>query len=111
MLVSLVGIPPLAGFTAKLLLFTSVWEEFLQNGNGIYVAYLIVGVFATVVSLFFYLKIPYQLFLASGKTSQSIEFSFSTKIVATLFSIVLLLLFFAPQILTVMQQLLSKTTP
>lgn len=110
-LVSLVGLPPLAGFTAKLLLFTTVWEEYLQGQDSAFLIYLVVAVFATVVSLFFYLRIPYQLFLARAKTSRSIEFSFSTKFVATLFSIVLLLLFFAPQILTVMQQLLSNITP
>lgn len=110
-LISLIGLPPLAGFTAKLLLFTTIWEEYALGQSEVYLSYLIVAVFATLISLFFYLKIPYQLFLVKAKTSRSIEFSFSTKFVATFFSIVLLLLFFAPQILTVMQQLLSKPTP
>lgn len=110
-LVSLIGLPPLAGFTAKLLLFTSLWEHYQVTGEWLMVTYLMVAVFATVASLFFYLRIPYQLFLVKAETSRSIECSFLTKIIATLFSIVLLLLFFVPQILTVMHRLLSQTAP
>lgn len=106
-LISLVGLPPLAGFTAKLFLFTSLYEAYALANEGVYLAYLLLAVFATVISLFFYLKIPYQLFLVKPVTSGSVQFSLRTKFIATLFSIVLLLLFFAPQTLTVMQQLLS----
>ena len=107
-LISLIGLPPLAGFTAKLFLFTSLWEYYLIDSNPMFLSYLLVAIFATVISLFFYLRIPYQMFLVKTETSKSIDFSFSTKIIATLFSIVLILLFFVPQILTEMQQLLNS---
>ncbi|MEP5611515.1 MAG: proton-conducting transporter membrane subunit, partial [Cyclobacteriaceae bacterium] len=107
-LVSLIGLPPLAGFTAKFFMFGSLWESFELSDEMLYMVYLSVAVFATVISLFFYLRIPYQMFLVKAKTPLSFEFSLSTKIIATLFSIVLLLLFFVPQILTVMQQLLTS---
>ena len=107
-LVSLIGLPPLAGFTAKFFMFGSLWESFSLSGETLTMVYLIVAVFATVISLFFYLRIPYRMFLVKTETPRSIEFPISTKIIATLFSIVLLLLFFAPQILTVMQQLLNS---
>ena len=110
-MISLVGIPPLAGFTAKFFLFSTLWETYSVGGNSIVLTYLLVAVFATIVSLFFYLKIPYQLFLVKSTTSQSIDLPFSAKFVATLFTIVLLLLFFVPQTITVMQQLLNQTTP
>lgn len=98
-LVSLVGLPPLAGFTAKFLLFSSLWEFFNLSSNELYVLYLLIAVFATVVSLFFYLRIPYALFISKSENNLSISINLSTKIIATLFTIVLLLLFFAPQIL------------
>jgi len=107
-LVSLIGLPPLAGFTAKFFMFGLLWEFFTLNGEILYLVYLSIAVFATVISLFFYLRIPYQMFLVKTETPLSIEFSLSTKIIVTLFSIVLLLLFFVPQILTVMQQLLTS---
>lgn len=110
-MVSLVGVPPLAGFTAKFLLFTTLFEQYLDNGNWLFAAYLIVAILLTVVSLFFYLQAPYQIFLKGKQSDQSINFSFQTKIIATLFSIVLLLLFFVPEILTLMQQLLKATNP
>ncbi|MEQ9405541.1 MAG: proton-conducting transporter membrane subunit [Cyclobacteriaceae bacterium] len=109
LLISLIGLPPVAGFTAKFFLFTTLWEQYQSDGQLIFIACLVVAVFATVISLFFYLRIPYYLFLVKEQTSRSIEFSFWTKFIATLFSIVLLLLFFVPQILTVMQQLLKST--
>lgn len=107
-LVSLIGLPPLAGFTAKFFLFSSLWEYFSLTTNAVYMAYLIVAIFATIISLFFYLRIPYRMFLVNTETFGTISSSVSTKIIATLFSIILLLLFFAPQILTVMQQLLNS---
>ncbi len=107
-LISLVGLPPAAGFTAKFLLFGSLWEFYSNGADAIYITYLIVALFATVISLFFYLRIPYQMFLVKAETLDTQNTPVSTKIIATLFSIVLLLLFFAPQILTVMQQLLNS---
>ncbi len=107
-LISLVGLPPFAGFTAKFFLFTSLWEFYTTSDQSIYVVYLIVAVFASVISLFLYLRIPYYLFIVKPTTAQSLNCSFSTKIIATLFSSILLLLFLAPQILTVMQQLFNS---
>ncbi len=111
-LVSLVGLPPMAGFTAKFMLFTSLWEQFLATDNWLIMIYLVTAVFATVLSLFFYFRIPYYLFLMKPKVVRSIETTFLAKIVATLFSIVLLLLFFAPELVTVMKELLiSQSVP
>lgn len=107
-LISLVGIPPLAGFTAKFFLFTTLWEGYQGLANGHLLWYLIIAVLATVASLFFYLQIPRQIFLGQSQDTQSIKFKFSTKILATLFCIVLLLLFFAPQLVMEAKQLLNN---
>ncbi|SNS82169.1 NADH dehydrogenase subunit N [Ekhidna lutea] len=107
-LVSLVGLPPLAGFTAKLFLFTTLWEGYSLLENSQMLWYLIVAVIATVGSLFFYLRIPRAIFLSQSTDNQSINLNLSTKILATLFCIVLLLLFFAPQLVMEAQQLLNN---
>ncbi|MEQ9008980.1 MAG: proton-conducting transporter membrane subunit, partial [Ekhidna sp.] len=107
-LVSLVGLPPLAGFTAKLFQFTTLWEGYSSFGNSQMLWYLIVSVIATVGSLFFYLRIPREIFLSKSEDTQSINLNLSTKILATLFCIVLLLLFFVPQMVMEAQQLLNN---
>ncbi|WP_420315697.1 NADH-quinone oxidoreductase subunit N [Ekhidna sp.] len=107
-LVSLVGIPPMAGFTAKFVLFTSLWENYTISTHSYFLGYLVVAVLATVGSLFFYLQIPKQIFLSKSLDIHSINFKNSTKILATLFCIVLLLLFFAPQLVMEAQHLLNN---
>lgn len=107
-LVSLVGLPPLAGFTAKFFLFTTLWEHYLSTDSIIVLSYLLVAVLATVGSLFYYFQIPKNIFLTKDQPDQSINFSLWAKIIATLFSIGLLLLFFAPKLVIVMQQLLNN---
>ncbi|MEM6734995.1 MAG: proton-conducting transporter membrane subunit [Bacteroidota bacterium] len=110
-LVSLVGIPPLAGFTAKLFLFTSLWEIFIDTGSKTSLTYLLVSVFATVASLFFYMRIPYYAFLHKNNSSNSelsIVFSQRSKIIATIFAILLLVLFFTPKLIMSLQSLLNN---
>lgn len=69
--VSLTGLPPTAGFTAKLLVFSSLWQAY-QSGNDTHLLILLVaGLFNTVVSLFYYLKIPYYMFFRKAETSSS----------------------------------------
>lgn len=107
-LISLVGLPPFAGFTAKFFLFSMLWEIYWLTNETIFMIYLIVAVLATVASLFFYLRIPYHLFLSKQERSTSIEFSRSTKIIATIFGIALLLLFFVPKLVVMIHHLLSN---
>ncbi len=109
-LVSLAGLPPFAGFTAKLFLFISLWETYLLHNQSIYMIYLVTAILITLISLFFYLRIPCQLFLAKNvNPSPAIEFKNLTKFIATLFSVALLLLFFVPKLLIAMQQLLNAS--
>jgi NADH-quinone oxidoreductase subunit N len=62
-LISLSGIPPTGGFTSKLFVFASLWSSYEQTGKGILLWLLIFGLLNTVISLFYYLKIPYYAFL------------------------------------------------
>jgi NADH-quinone oxidoreductase subunit N len=63
LLVSLTGIPVSAGFNAKVLVFSSVYNVYQQAHNTMLLALLITGAVTTVVSLFYYIKIPLNLFL------------------------------------------------
>ncbi len=102
LLISMVGIPPLAGFTAKFTLFTFLWSTYLENASSMVLSYLLVTVFATVVALFYYLRIPYYYFLHSEKVkmrANRIEFSVIGMIVATLFCVTMILLFFKPSLI------------
>jgi len=62
-MVSLIGLPPTAGFIAKFFVFT-VLIEHLSN-SVLLTSLLIIAVVTTVISLFYYFKIPLNLFLRS----------------------------------------------
>ncbi len=63
LLISLIGLPISAGFNGKVLIFSAVIEIYRQNHNVWLLALLITGAVTTVVSLFYYFKIPLNLFL------------------------------------------------
>lgn len=63
LLISLTGIPPTAGFVAKLLVFTAVFGNWQLTGNPGMIILLIVGALTTVISLFYYFKVPLNAFL------------------------------------------------
>ena len=66
LMVSLTGLPPTAGFIAKFLVFSSLIN--LASTYVFVAALLAIAALTTVVSLFFYLKIPLNFFL---KTSEN----------------------------------------
>ncbi len=108
-LISLVGLPPLAGFTAKLFLFSGLWDIYQSTNATMSIAYLLVAVFASVASLFFYLQIPRHIFLQGERSPrrQSVaSFSIGSKIIATIFAVTLLLLFFVPKLVVSLRFLL-----
>ena len=58
MLVSLIGLPPLAGFTAKFLVFCSLYEAVWAGAERpLMLVLLVVGGLNTVLSLFYYLRV------------------------------------------------------
>ena len=62
-LVSLTGLPVTAGFTGKLVVFSAVYAVYQQNHDVWLLVLLLTGAVTTVVSLFYYIKIPLNLFL------------------------------------------------
>lgn len=63
LLVSLTGLPPTAGFVSKLLVFSSVVDQWQATGDPGLLVLLIVGALTTVISLFYYFKVPLNAFL------------------------------------------------
>ncbi|MGW8122710.1 NADH-quinone oxidoreductase subunit N [Roseivirga echinicomitans] len=94
-MISLTGIPPVAGFNAKLYIFSSLWETWQIQGSNILVWVFIFGLLNTVVSLFFYLKIPYYMFFKdNNELERSVRANLTDKILGTILVAPLLLLFF-----------------
>jgi NADH-quinone oxidoreductase subunit N len=97
--VSLTGLPPTGGFTAKLFIFSSLWDAYQLSGKNILLWLLIFGLLNTVVSLFYYLRIPYYAFIKN----RSIDITTNILAFENLFGLVLVLLillfFFSPGLL------------
>lgn len=98
-LISLTGLPPTAGFTAKLFIFSALWEAFEHSGETILLILFIVGLLNTVVSLFYYLKIPYYSFLKAGETPEKQNIITIPNLLAAVMVLMLLGWFFIPGIL------------
>lgn len=107
---SLTGLPPLAGFVGKLLIFSNVWEAYTLTQNSLLLALLAVGILLTGVALFYYIKIPFYLFFKGNQTDEKIVIPLSNKLLLALFALPLLVLFFKPDLLlTLIEQLLAQT--
>ena len=61
-MLALVGLPPTAGFIGKFLLFTGLWAHAQCTGSPWSMALLAASLLSTVLSLYYYLKLPYVLF-------------------------------------------------
>ena len=72
-MISLTGIPPTSGFVAKLLVFTAVFHDWHATGDIGMVVLLIVGALTTVISLFFYFKIPLHAFLKTADSEPEVR--------------------------------------
>jgi NADH-quinone oxidoreductase subunit N len=73
-LIALTGLPPTAGFVAKLFIFSSGFEYYSSSGSVWMLSLLITGALTTVVSLFYYLKIPLYAFLKETENEPVITF-------------------------------------
>lgn len=59
---ALAGLPPTAGFTAKLLIFSALWETYRQSNDPLLLVLFVWGLLNVAVAMVYYLKIPYLLF-------------------------------------------------
>jgi len=97
-MISLTGLPPTAGFYAKFFVFSALWESYQTSGLTLNLVVLMVGLLNTVVALFYYLKIPYYMYLRKAENNNLILTSSisASDIFVSLLSIPLLVLFFKP---------------
>lgn len=93
-LISLVGIPPTAGFLAKFGVFASLLPH-IDSGFSIAAMLLFFGVINTVISMFFYLKVPYFFFL-KHVNSTSGTYSTALLMLLMLCAFALVVFFFSP---------------
>jgi NADH-quinone oxidoreductase subunit N len=92
-LISLTGIPVTAGFTGKLFVFSAVYSAYEQSHSIWLLALMITGALTTVVSLFYYLKIPLYLFLKRTENAEvASERSYNLLVLAVIISFLLVLL-------------------
>ncbi len=108
-MISLTGLPPTAGFTAKLLVFSALWDAYQNTGSDTLLMVFVLGLLNTVIALFYYLKIPYYMFFkknetvtaagsstynSPGKQQNLYSFRIFDKILASVLIFPLLILFF-----------------
>lgn len=99
-LVSLTGLPPTVGFTAKFLVFSSAFEAYRNTDSTVILIMIIVAAISTLVSLFYYFRIPLNAFLRSSQTQIS-SFNYTPKAYLSLFiAILLLALIVFPSLIT-----------
>jgi len=96
-MIALTGLPPTVGFNAKLYAFSALWESYQLTDSGFLLWLFIVGLFNTVVSLFYYLKLPYFMFIKNKEETEAVEEVSDSRglvLIGTLLVMPLLLLFF-----------------
>jgi len=98
-LISLTGLPPTAGFTAKLFVFTSLWEAYHLSGKSVLLWLLIFGLLNTVVSLFYYLRIPYYSFIKDAESGVKTNIFTFENLLGLVLVLLVLVLFFYPGLL------------
>ena len=93
-LISLTGLPPTAGFTAKLLVFSSVWQNYQITGNPLMLVLVVTGLLFTGVAFFYYVKIPYFLFFKRNLRKQKKVIPLSSQVFILVLALPILLFFF-----------------
>lgn len=98
-LVALTGLPPTAGFTAKLFIFSSLWEAYQATDKIVLLWLLIFGLLNTVISLFFYLRIPYFAFIKAGETIAVQKNGGFENLLGFILVVLIVMIFFIPGLL------------
>ncbi|WP_071397060.1 NADH-quinone oxidoreductase subunit N [Flammeovirga pacifica] len=95
--ISLIGLPPVAGFTAKVLIFTSLWDVYQINNDQFYMLAMILGLLNTAISIAYYIKIPFQIY--DRNTKAGLQISALNKSIIFILGLGLFILFLVPAIL------------
>ena len=99
-LVALTGLPPTGGFTAKLFVFSALWDAYEATHKTLLLWLLIFGLLNTVVSLFYYMRIPYFAFIKAREGTRLTEKNGKFENLLGLILVVVVLgIFFIPSLL------------
>ena len=93
---SLIGLPPTAGFTAKWLILLTLWGMLQRTGSVLTMVLFVAIVLGTVLSAYYYLKLPYVLFCKPiPQPTVRKAFGWSAQIMLLLLTLLLLWGFFS----------------
>jgi NADH-quinone oxidoreductase subunit N len=93
-MISLAGLPPTAGFFAKLNIFSALWETYQTTNQPILLWLFIFGLLNTAIALFFYLKIPFMMFFKEPLENQEFDLNSKQYFLAIILVLPILILFF-----------------
>jgi NADH-quinone oxidoreductase subunit N len=71
--IALIGLPPAGTFLAKITYFSLLWESIQAHSSIATITLLIVAIFATAVSVFYYLKIPFYIYFKKSDVNQEMK--------------------------------------
>jgi NADH-quinone oxidoreductase subunit N len=92
-LLSLAGIPPLAGALSKIVMFIAAWQQ-----GGFFPALVIVALINSVISIVYYVGVVYNIFVTEPQRDDRLRVSpaLSTALAVSVLSIIALTIFFQP---------------
>ena len=93
MMAALTGLPPTMGFSAKLFLFSGLWDTYQTTSDSLILTLFIIGLVNTVFGLFYYIKLPYYMFFKDSSKLPVISLTVTNKFFILLVVIPLLLFF------------------
>ncbi len=102
-LISLAGLPPTAGFIAKIYIFTALAKQDL-----IYVIFMLLALIASVIALFIYLKIIKVMFEKQNLPVNLTEKFKSIKFILYFCSFITVVICFIPSVLIKLSELISQ---
>jgi NADH-quinone oxidoreductase subunit N len=98
-LVSLTGLPPTVGFTAKFFVFSMALDAYNSSGSIIILIMIVTAAISTLVSLFYYFKVPLYAYLKES-TNSDLKISYTSKTyLSILLAFLLLLLIIFPSLI------------
>ncbi len=95
-MIALTGLPPTTGFFAKFYIFSAIWDSYTLEQERIFLYIFLFGLSNTVLGLFYYLKIPYFMFLKRGNEVSKSILSTAEYFYLVFLTVSVLLFFFLP---------------
>jgi NADH-quinone oxidoreductase subunit N len=100
-MIALVGLPPTVGFTAKLVIFTSLADTATSSGNYLFLGLLIFGLLNAAISIYYYLKPAYYILVKESSSKNSFySYDFLLTLVLSYFGFTMIYLFLAPDFIS-----------